>query len=82
MSRTYKNKYNKTNKYKSNRFSGWSNFKLKPFGLAGYNYYWQKFRNKDGSINENQTEDCCSEINKTGFRMKLKRELKKELYDS
>ena len=76
MSRTNKKSFQKTNKYKSNRFYGFNNFKLKPYGIQGWTYTYMRFRDKNGNKEEYLREDCISEINKTAYRMKLKNELK------
>ena len=80
MSDTHKQEYHqRTDKFKSNRFSGWDHFKTIPFGLKGWDWFYQHQRDKFGNISEHEREDCLSTINKSSQRMKEKNELKKKL---
>ena len=63
----------RTNKYLSNRYSGYDHFKIKPYGLHGHGYRYQKWFKPWGSY---WGEDLVSLINKGGYRNQLKRELK------
>ena len=65
----------KTNKYKSNRYSGYDHFKMKPYGIHSHDYIFQKWFYDNRSY---LGEDIVSLVNKKGYRQKLK----KELYDS
>ena len=77
MSRTNRKYYKGfRSKYVSGRFSGYDGYKMKPYGLKGWNYYWRKDR--DGRM----SEDAYSEMDKTSYRMRLKNELKRELEET
>lgn len=84
MSRTRKKQFHqRTNKFKSNRFSGWEHFKMRPFGLKHWEYGWQSMRDKLGNLRPGGAhEDCLSTIRKSSYRMRLKNELKKEIYET
>ena len=76
MSKTIRHKTEyktKTTKYKSNRYSGWDHFKLRPYGLHGHDYQFQKWYKSWGSY---LGEDVVSLINKKAYRRQLKNELK------
>ena len=81
MSDTYKQEYHqKTNKYGSNRFSGYDHFRIKPFGLKGCGWGYQTMRDNLGNIRQGGPhEDSLSSISNTSRRMKDKIELKKEI---
>lgn len=81
MSRTTKKEYHqRTNKFSSNRFSGYEHFRIKPFGLKGWVWGWQLMRDKLGNLRlGGPHEDVLSTINKSSQRMKDKIELKKEI---
>ena len=66
----------KTNKYKSNRYSGYDHFKMKPYGIHSYDYIFQKWFYDDRSY---LGEDIVSLVNKKKYRRQLKTELKNEL---
>lgn len=81
MSRTVKHitSYNtRTNKFKSNRYSGYANYKMKPFGLHHYRYSFQKWNFNNRSY---LGEDVVSVINKSAYRRQLKNEIKRMLID-
>ena len=76
MSKTIRHKTEyktRTTKYKSNRYSGWDHFKLRPYGLHGHDYHFQKWYKSCGSY---LGEDVVSLINKKAYRRQLKNELK------
>lgn len=81
MSDTHKQEYHqKTDKYKSNRFSGYDHFRIKPFGLKGWDWGFQTMRDNLGNIRPGGPhEDALSSVNNTSRRMKDKVELKKEI---
>ena len=81
MSRTHKKEYHqRTDKFSSNRFSGYEHFRIKPFGLKGWEWGWQSMRDKLGKLRPGGPhEDVLSTINKSSQRMKQKNELKKEV---
>ena len=81
MGKTFKKEYHqRTNEYKSNRFSGWEHFRTRPFGLKHWDYGYQSMRDKLGNLRPGGAhEDCLSTINKTSYRMELKKELKHEI---
>lgn len=80
MSDTHKQEYHqKTDKYKSNRFSGHDHFRIKPFGLKGFDWFFKIMRDKLGNICDRPREDVLSTVNNTSRRMKDKIELKKEI---
>ena len=80
MGKTSKKEFHKkTDKFKSNRYSGWDHFKIIPFGLKGWDWFYQRQRDKFGNISEHEREDVLSTINKSSKRMKDKLELKKEI---
>lgn len=80
MSDTHKQEYHqKTDKYKSNRFSGYDHFRIKPFGLKGFDWFFKIMRDKLGNICDRPHEDVLSTVNNTSRRMKDKIELKKEI---
>lgn len=75
MSNTFRHKTTyktKTNKYKSNRYSGYDHFKMKPYGLHGYDYIFQRWYMPKCTY---LGEDTVSLINKGGYRKQLKKEL-------
>ena len=63
----------KTNKYKSNRYSGYDHFKMKPYVIHSHEYIFQKWFYDNRSY---LGEDIVSLVNKKKYRRQLKKELK------
>jgi hypothetical protein len=75
MSKTIRHKTaykTKTTRYKSNRYSGYDHFKMKPYGLQGYDYIFQRWFMPYSYLGE----DTVSLINKGGYRKQQKQNLK------